>query len=290
MAQDKGFFEKHHLDVSVTQTPGSVFQISGLMGGKFDIAMTPFDNVVAYQEGQGEAKLSATPDLFAFMGGISSTLRLIARPEIKTFADLKGKTLGVDAATTGYALAMYKLLDVNGLPPGSYNLERTGGTSFRVKALMQGKIAATMVSSPQEILPESKGYRRLGDVQPMIGIYQALSGVARRSWAAHNPDRLNDFVRAYIEANDWLADPVNRAEAVDIYLRHIPDTPRDVADKAWATMLTHGEGFQPKAKFDAKGAATVLDVRSRYGVPRKELSDWRKYVDETYYDKALSVP
>ena len=286
VAEDKGFFEKEHLAVKVTETPGSVFQIKGIMAGDFDIAMTPFDNVVAYQEGQGETTFDPPTDLFAFMGGISSTLRLIVRPEITSFADLKDKTLGVDALSTGYSLLMYRLLDHNNLPTGSYRLERLGGTASRVKALTEGKIAGTMVSSPQEILPEQNGFKRLGDIQPMLGNYQALSGVARRSWAAAHPEQLKAFIRAYVAANDWLADPQHRAEAADIYARHITDTPRAVIDKAWDAMLSKSEGFQPHAKFDAKGAATALDIRNQYGVPKKLLTDWRKYVDESFYEDA----
>jgi ABC-type nitrate/sulfonate/bicarbonate transport system substrate-binding protein len=287
VAQDKGFFDNEHLSVNVTETPGSVFQIKGIMAGDFDIAMTPFDNVVAYQEGQGEAQFDTPTDLFAFMGGISSTLRLIVRPEITSFADLKDKTLGVDALNTGYSLLMYRLLDHNNLPTGSYRLERLGGTASRVKALVDGRIAGTMVSSPQEILPEQNGFKRLGDIQPMLGGYQALSGVARRSWAATHSGQLKSFIRAYVTANDWLADPQNRAEAADIYAKHIPDTPRAVIDKAWDAMLGKSEGFEPHAKFDPVGALTVLDIRNEYGVPKKELTDWHAYVDDSFYNEAL---
>jgi ABC-type nitrate/sulfonate/bicarbonate transport system substrate-binding protein len=289
VAQDKGFFEKQGIAAKVTETPGSVFQIKGLMAGDFDIAMTPFDNVVAYQEDQGEVHFDTPPDLFVFMGGISSTLRLIVRPEISSFADLKDKVLGVDALTTGYTLLMYRLLERNGLPQGGYRLERLGGTASRVQAMTQGKIAGTMVSSPQEILPEENGFKRLGDIQPMLGNYQALSGVARRSWAAAHPDQLLGFIRAYVSASDWLADPSNRAEAADIYARHIPNSPRPVIEKAWETMLSKSEGFQLRAKFDPVGAQTALDVRTQYGIPQKQLTDWRKYVDESFYNLALGI-
>jgi ABC-type nitrate/sulfonate/bicarbonate transport system substrate-binding protein len=289
VAQDKGFFEKQGIAIKVTETPGSVFQIKGLLAGDFDIAMTPFDNVVAYQEDQGEVHFDTPPDLFVFMGGISSTLRLIVRPEIKSFADLKDQVLGVDALSTGYSLLMYRLLEQNGLPQGSYKLERLGGTATRVQALMQGKIAGTMVSSPQEILPEENGFKRLGDIQGILGNYQALSGVARRSWALAHPNRLEDFIRAYVAANDWLADPANRAEAADIYAKHIPNSPRPVIDKAWDAMHSKLEGFQLHAKFDSVGAKNALDIRAQYGVPKKELTDWHKYVDGSFYDHAFGT-
>jgi len=65
VAQEKGLFVKHGIDVVVTPTPNSVFQLTNLIGGKFDIAMTAIDNLIAYREGQGEAPVPG-PDLFAF--------------------------------------------------------------------------------------------------------------------------------------------------------------------------------------------------------------------------------
>jgi ABC-type nitrate/sulfonate/bicarbonate transport system substrate-binding protein len=146
-----------------------------------------------------------------------------------------------------------------------------------------------MVSSPQEILPEQNGFRRLGDVQTMLGSYQALSGAARRSWAVAHPDELRSFIRAYVAASAWLADDRNRAEASTIYAQFIPDTPDAVIAKAWDAMLSKTEGFQPRAKFDPAGAQTALEVRKQYGVPTKDLPDWRTYVDETFYDEALKA-
>jgi hypothetical protein len=42
--------------VRLIATPNSVQQMTGLIDGQFDIAMTAVDNVIAYMEGQGEAR------------------------------------------------------------------------------------------------------------------------------------------------------------------------------------------------------------------------------------------
>ncbi len=44
VAQEKGFFAKNGLDVKVTPTPSSVFQLTNLIEGKFDIAMTAIED------------------------------------------------------------------------------------------------------------------------------------------------------------------------------------------------------------------------------------------------------
>jgi ABC-type nitrate/sulfonate/bicarbonate transport system substrate-binding protein len=286
-AQDKGLFARHGVAVKQTFTPNSVFQIQNLVEGKFDIATTALDNVVAYQEGQGEVELKTQPDLFAFMGGYAGGLRLDVLPDVKSYADLKGKSVGVDAATTGFAFILYKLLAMNGVNMDEYRVERLGGTPNRVKALMEGKIAATMVSSPSEVLPESKGFHRLGDATKTFGAYQTSVGAARRSWAKENGERLVGFIRAYVEAIDWLYRPGNKAEALEIYMKHMANTPKEVAERSYAVMFSGKEGFQKKAKLNLKGARTVLTLRSEYARPQKDLKDPKKYIDESYYRKAM---
>jgi ABC-type nitrate/sulfonate/bicarbonate transport system substrate-binding protein len=287
VAEDKGFFARNGVAVKTTNTPNSVAQITGVLEGKFDIAMTALDNVVAYQEGQGEVPLSSPPDLFAFMGAISGTLRLLAQPDIKTYAGMKGKTLGVDAANTGYALVAYKLLAMNGIAAADYKIERSGGTLARVNLMMQGKIASTAVTTPLDIVPLAKGYTMLGDTTRDIGPYQRIIGAARRSWAAQNSDRLIPYIRAYVAAIDWLRQNANREEAVDIYVKHTPNASREVAAKAYDSVVNPREGLQSHARLDPAGVRTVLRIRSELGTPPKDLNDAAKYLDESYYDKAM---
>ena len=290
VAQDRGLLEQQGLRVTSAETTDSVSQIKGLIAGDCEIVMTPFDNVLAYQEGQAGESLPIEPDLFAFMGGISTGLRLIVRPEITSYAQLRGSTLAVDSLSTGYTLLLYKLLDQHGVAPGTYSLARLGGTASRVRALAAGEVAGTMVSSPQEIALEEQGFRRLADILPDLGRYQALCGVARRSWATVHQDSLVAFIRAYAAASDWLMDPANRSAAAHIYQKHVPNTALSDAEKAWDVMVSPREGFQRRAKFDAVGAQLVFDVRQRFGHPPKQLQDWRTRVDERFYDMARDVP
>src|SRR4029077_6525141 len=99
VAQERGLFEKNGIRVAVQATPGSVAQMTGLSEGKFDIAMTAVDNIVAYVEGQGEAPIGPQPEFFAFMGSDTGFLNLVTVSDAKTVADLKVGSLSVDALT-----------------------------------------------------------------------------------------------------------------------------------------------------------------------------------------------
>src|SRR5215472_9212948 len=87
VAQERGLFVNHGVRVTVQGTPGSVAQMTGLSEGKFDIAMTAVDNIVAYVEGQGEAPIGPQSEFFAFMGSDTGFLSLVTAPDVKAISD-----------------------------------------------------------------------------------------------------------------------------------------------------------------------------------------------------------
>jgi ABC-type nitrate/sulfonate/bicarbonate transport system substrate-binding protein len=286
VAEDTGLFAREHLAVTVAPAPNSVVLIQSLVGNEADIALSAFDNVVAYQEGQGEIKLTVTPDFFAFMGFTRGSVRLVVSPDVKNYQDLRGKTLAVDAVTTGYSLVLQSLLQAGGLEEGAYRLESVGGTAARAQALMENRFAGTILTTPLEIEPESRGYRRLANAVDVLGPYQTIVGMARRSWAKGNRGTLVGFIRASTEAIDWLFDPGHRAEAVRIYRAHLPNVSENTAQLHVNALLGEREGFARGGALDSGGMMTVLRIRSELGVPRKRLTDPGRYVDEGYYRAA----
>jgi ABC-type nitrate/sulfonate/bicarbonate transport system substrate-binding protein len=289
VAQEKGFFAANGLEVSLTFTPSSGFLMQNVHSGKFQIGHAAFDNIVAYQEGQGDVELPApAPDFFAFVGGQVGGVRLMVQPDVKSFADLKGKALGVDAPSTGFAFILRKMLQQGGLAESDYTFERLGNTAARTEALMQGKTPGTIVTSPLDLLPESKGFRRLADSSEAIGPYQSILGLTRRSWARENEGTVVAYVRAYVAALDWMSDPANRDEAIAIYRKNLPAVSEAAARKHWEVLLGGGkDGIERKGRIDMAGVENVLKLRSEFARPQKSLTDPSKYVDESYYRKAV---
>jgi ABC-type nitrate/sulfonate/bicarbonate transport system substrate-binding protein len=287
VAQEKGLFARHGIEPKITPTPGSAFQLTGLIEGKFDIAMTAIDNLIAYREGQGEAKILG-PDLIAFMGGDNGFLRLVAVPEVKSFADLKGKTVSVDALTTDYAFVLLELLERGGLQrERDYQVERAGGVMQRFNALMEKKHAATLLLSPFEVQAEARGFTRLADASTMLGAYQGLVGGARKAWADANREAVIGYIRAFSEAVDWLYEGKNKNEAVAILRKNLPAMNEQAGQAAYGVLLHPRDGFQRRAQINLEGVRTVLQLRSKYGEPRKALSDPARYYDDSFYRAAM---
>jgi ABC-type nitrate/sulfonate/bicarbonate transport system substrate-binding protein len=284
---DQGFFRRHGVGVRVTGTPNSVTQMTGLSQGKFDIAMTAVDNIVAYVEGQGEAPIGAQPDFFAFMGSDSGFLSLVASARIHEPTDFAGKTLSVDALTTGYAFVLYEILRRHGLERDAYSLRRVGGMVQRLNSLIDGNEDGTLLSTPYDLLAKDRGLRPLLKATAVLGRYQGNVGAARRSWAKDNTASVVAFIRGYRESIAWLYDVSNRAQAISILLSNVPGMSNELAEASYAELLDPRDGFSRDCNIDMAGLNCVLELRSRYAEPKKQLRDALKYCDLAYYQRAL---
>ncbi len=285
IAQEKGYFAKGGIEVKLTPTPNSVFQLTNLIDGKFDIAITAIDNVIAYMEGQGEAPTQTKPDLTVFMGGDNGFLSLVTVPDVKSYADLKGRTVSVDALTTGYAFVLLDMLKRNGLKQGDYKIEKAGGVLERWEAIKEKKQDGTMLITPFDILAKANGLNVLQYAVDVYGNYQGLVAASRRSWAAENPQKVEAYIRGTIAGVDFLLDPKNKDEAIAILRKNLPQMSEQLAAQSYA-LMTGPKGFTPKAALNVEGVRKVLELRSEYGEPKKAMSDPMKYYDAKYYQAA----
>lgn len=290
VAQSKGFFARERLAVKVTPTPNSTFQLKGLIQGDFDIALTAMDNVVAYREGQGEAGVSG-PDLVAVMGGDNGFLRVVSAPDIRSYAELRGKTLSVDALTTGYAFVLLEMLERNGLKLNhDYKTERAGGVYQRYQALLERKHAATILVTPFDISAQAQGFNRLGNASDVLGNYQGVVAATRQSWARANTAKVTGYIRAIADSVEWLYDPRNKEEALRIFLANMPpNTTLQAAESSYRVLLADKDGFQRKSKIDLVGVETVLKLRAKFGRPGTRLREAAHYYDASFYKAAIDA-
>ena len=284
VGQSRGFFADSGIAVEIQGTPNSVTQMTDFSEKKFDIAMTAVDNIVAYVEGQGEAPIGPQGDFMAVMGSDSGFLSLVASPSIARIEDLAGRTLSVDAMTTGYAFVLYEIMRRHGLDKdkGDYDIVRAGGMVQRWTALREGQHAATLLSAPYNIIAQKAGFRELVKATDVIGPYQGNVAAVRRPWARDNRDKVDAYIRAYRRAIAWLYEPRNRSEAVAILMSHLPQMTQQIAEASYGELLDPARGFFRTCEIVRSGLDCVLELRSRYGLPRKRLNDPGKYCDLSF--------
>jgi ABC-type nitrate/sulfonate/bicarbonate transport system substrate-binding protein len=280
-AQTKGFFAKRGLEVDIKIAPTSDEMRNGLAEGRYQIVHGAIDNAVAMAE-------VAKADIAVVNGGDNGWNQLIVQPGIGAIADLRGKTVIVDAPNTAYALQLYEMLAQNGLKKGDYEVKVVGATFKRLEAIRDDKsIAASMLNPPFSVVAEKAGLKNMGSAVKAVGPYQATGGFVMRTWAKGNEDVLVKYLQAYVEGVRWSLDPTNQADAVRFLMERLR-LAEDVATAAYV-VATGPEGFAKDGALDLEGFRNVLKLRATH------LGTWggtppapEKYLDLSYYQKALA--
>ncbi len=277
----KGYFAQRGLSIDIQNTPNSDEQRAGLASGKFDIAHAAVDNAVAMIETGNDAVIVS--------GGDAGMNDFMVRAEINSIQDLRGKLLAVDAPNTAYALAVKKILKLNGLLENrDYSVKLAGGTGPRAAAMVADpQLAAAMINPPFSFSVLDKGLKSLGSQFDLLGPYQATGAFVMRPWAVLHADVLTRYLAAYIEGQRYVLNPANRLEMVALLVASFKLS-QQVADGTYDALVKPGSGLAPDARFNAEGFNTVLAIRAEMegmwgGTPPAP----GKYLDLTYYDKAL---
>jgi ABC-type nitrate/sulfonate/bicarbonate transport system substrate-binding protein len=278
----RGFFAKYGLAVEVEHTESSQSQRDGLAAGRFQIAQAALDNAVAMIE-------VAKRDVVIVSGGDSGMNEFFVQPGIASFADLKGKTIVVDAPDTAYALQAKKLLLQHGLKEGiDYQVKQVGAVPFRYKAMIEDKAnAGGILNLPFTIEAAERGLKSLGGMVDLLGPYQAAGAFVMRSWARDNGGALERYLAAYVESVRFILDRRNRAEAVDLLIDKLK-LDRKIAERTYDLLVVPATGFTPDAKFDVEGFRNMLALRAEIErKPETEAAPPERYVDLGYYERAL---
>ena len=275
-AQAKGFYAKRGLNVDLKFTPNSDELRNGLAEGRYQIAHSAVDNAFALKD-------KANVDIAVVSGGDNSFNHLMVQPEIQSLADIKGKTVAVDAVNTAYAFQLYEMLRQKGLNKGDYEVKPVGGTGARLEAMTQDKtMAAAIMNPPFSTRGEKAGLKDMGTAASALGAYQGTSAFVLRSWGAANEDMLVKYLQAYVEGWRWAFDPKNKAEAIALLVERLK-LPEDIAAVSYESTKND---FSRDGAIDMDGVKNVLKLRAQFegGTPASP----EKYLDLSYYKKALA--
>ncbi len=280
-ADHNDFFKARGLAVETTFTKSSEEQRSGLANGAYEIAHSAIDNALAM--------VDAGVDVAIVVGLDHGFNKLIVRPDISSYEDLRGKVFGVDALDTAFALLTYEMLRRKGLERDKdYKVQKVGATRFRLDAVKQGQVDFVMLNLPFNLFAQEAGLKVLDDPIAAIGPYQSTGGFVRRDWAERNRDILGRYIAAYVEGLRWVTARANRGAVLDL-LRDRMELSPPIAEQCYQRVTDATGGFARDARIDPRGMDTVLKLRDDFSpLPGGEPRPMARYVDETFYDEALA--
>jgi NitT/TauT family transport system substrate-binding protein len=206
----KGYYAAEDLKPDLVFIQSSAALVQQLTGGSLDLALSTglADPIRAIDKGSPIAivrvEIQAPP------------YALLAKPAIKTWADLKGKTISIGGPKDITRIYLERMAGPNGLKPGDYDTVFAGATTARFSALQSGAVDAAILLPPFNFYAESAGFTNLGLTINYAPELPFAGAVVARAWAASHATTLAKVLSVHNKSMAWFADPQNRDEAIKI--------------------------------------------------------------------------
>lgn len=194
IAKELGYYRDEGFDTEIILMRAAV-TIQALISGSVDYTGTPGLSIAGAVQG---AKLLVLMAYFE-----RPLYDLVVRPEISSYAELKGKVFGI-AAMSGFAYDIPRaMLSRNGLDPKrDVTLMLIGTPEDRLIALKANAVQAAVLDPPHNFLAVREGLRKLDSAVPYFQtVHGALTTSERK--IKTEPEDVRRFVRA--TARGYLA-------------------------------------------------------------------------------------
>lgn len=277
IAQHAGFFAREGLAVEIVLIEGIDEVTRRLVGGDLQLALDVTENVILNAEQGGRLEI---------VGGNVNRLpfSFIARPHIRTWADLRGARIGVSSISAGSSSLVMQLLAAHGLRhPRDYTLLAVGPILARWNMLQRGEIDAGLQGAPLNHIALDSGFVDLGNPRAQFPDFQFTSLDADADWAKRNEDTAVAFLRAWLAAHRWFYD--NRAGTTEIAMKET-GVERRYAERAWDEYV-RDEIFPRDARASAAAVQALVEVSSLIrNLPGRSRSRAEQYINHGYLEMA----
>jgi len=208
---EKGTFKKYGLDVRLVQMRNGALSMATLSSGQVQYNYGSPGNALSAAVGGIKIQCVASP--------VQKIPReLVARKDIRTLEDLRGKTFGVQSIGGGFWLQTMIALDQLGIDPEKYDLKMRilGDTATVTQALGSGGVDATVIPYSYSEAAKRAGANVLADIGKLSFPYQGTTLCFLKESAASSPDQVSRLLKGMVDAVLLIHDPAARPEIVEI--------------------------------------------------------------------------
>ncbi len=260
IAKEQGIFRKYGIDAEL------VFIIAGramqaMLAGQVLVGTVGATHVVNANTGGGD---------FRMILGMQNTLDylFIARPNIKSAEDLKGKKVAIGTPSGSASVATYVALDFLGLNPRRDNivLLGVGGVPERLGALRAGSVEATSLSPEFGQVVVSEGYRILLNTSKENVPFQSSGLVVPRSLMKTNPQLVENVAKATVEGVAFVHKASNKEIVFKSLARNLRLSKPEQVEKAYQNLVAE---LPKKPCPTMDGVASVIKLMAQHGLNAK---------------------
>lgn len=253
IAQEKGFFKRHGLDVTLMIIDDESQYAAAMASGNIDALGNVLDReVIHFAKGTPETVLFAMDESAGGDG-------IIATKDIKTLKDLKGKSIGLDKSSTSYFFFLTAIQKA-GLNEKTVTIHEMSASDAGA-AFIAGNLDAAVSWEPWlskvsereggHVLASSKDFPRT-----IVDVF-----VMRNGFIEKHPGAAEGMTKAWFEAIEWYKN--NQDEGNAIMAKHLGEKPEAIAEMASGVAFFGKEGNL--AFFDKSTESNIFEVAARAG-------------------------
>jgi ABC-type nitrate/sulfonate/bicarbonate transport system substrate-binding protein len=278
VAKDAGFFARNGLNVEPVQIRGGALITMGIMSGQLQFSGAGAESIVAARIEGGDVVLLACPV-------DSDPVYLIARPEIKSPAELKGKATAVTrlGSTTHFYLRA-ALRHVGLDPEKDVVILQLGTGTEAVSAMESGRIAVAALTNRYAIPLLQRGWPMFVDLSTTELVYPSSCVASSRAFVKSEPKLVDDFLRAYVAAMQLIKKDVAFAEKT--FAKWLREKDPGLIKK---TVESYTKIFKAAPYVPDKGIETVIkDLASRRTIPKEFVNRPELFRDNGPLERVLA--
>jgi ABC-type nitrate/sulfonate/bicarbonate transport system substrate-binding protein len=265
IAINKGFFTAENLAIDIVYAQSSAALMQQLAAGSIDITTAGglVDPVRAAEKG---APIGIVGILVQ-----APPYALVAKPSIKSIAELKGKTVSIGGPKDITRIWLDRMVKDHGLKDAEMQLVFAGSTGARFAALKAGAVDATLLTAPFSFYARGLGFTDLGSTADVIKDLPFIGIAVNRNWTKTHKPVVKRFLAAMHKAVLWFEDDRNREEAVNIIVKAGRMKPEEVQksyDEFRKSHVFYDSNALSKAKLGklVEALRQLGDLRPDFGV------------------------
>jgi NitT/TauT family transport system substrate-binding protein len=206
VAQQKGFFDREGVQINQVVIGPDDNLVRAVAAGALDLGIPELSIAInGNAHGAPVKAIASLTDRYPY--------DLFARPGIKSYAELQGKTIAHWTIAPEVSVALIRrLMSGGGLKEGDYNLIAGGAQPARYAALSRGAVDAAILTAPFNLLARQNGFTVLGGLYDIPAVFAGV--IDNTKWAAGHGDAVVATLKALILGFRYTANPANKAEVV----------------------------------------------------------------------------
>ena len=274
VAEDKGLFRKHGIDVEVIVVGGGGARVvSSLVAGDLHFS-------VGGGEGSVRSQIRGADTVIAASSLSKGLQRIMARPEIKSYQELKGRRIGITQYGSAAHLVLILMLQKWNMRTDQVQILQVGSSPAMLASLDKGGIDAAVLTLPTFFVAEDRGYRIVGDPITMDIFYLQNTLESTRGFLRKNRDGAVRFMRGYIEGIAYFKN--NKKESLDVLRKKLRIQSQQERDNRYLeqsyNLLATAYNDVPYPAL--KSVQTIIDKVAE-DEPKVKERDVKSFVDET---------